>query len=723
MSDEGATSQRRATMLVGAWVLLAGLLVFQLTRQPVSDDAGTRLLEELVYLLPFCLAVGSSAVAARRSPKGDDRRFWVLLSATLVFVLLLEIAYVVEVSRGTPSVMITGVWAFVFAAVPALIFAYLLASLSRATEASWASRLQYAASGLIASIIVYLLTYGILVAPFLDRIGLTDHAAQAQAAFRTAIGITVLIGTFLNVGALKATAWRRWEMLTVGGIALYALGLCLEPVLIASELGWTSYAEQIAEALWMAGQYLIFLGAVLYLADRVHGVPVRRHVPTLVLAGGWSAIAFDAAALISTMTLLAVSLLTESVFEQRLYLVGSIVLAALFICREVFGAIASGRLLNASVIDHVTRLYNARQFPESLESEIDIAIRTGEPLSVVLLDLDGLELMDTVEGLGSSDRVITAAATAIRGMADRGLFAARLGWDVFGLLMAETPGSVAAAWADRIRAAVHAATGVTASAGVATFPTDAIERTELLRLAEGALYHAKEHGKDRTVVYDELIVRHMNADERIASLERRNQLAAVRALAAAVDGRERGTEHHSQRVAELCVMVGRALGLAEEELQALDLAALLHDVGYIGVPERILSKPGPLTAAEWAHVREHTVLGERILESAGLGPALPWIRSHHERWDGSGYPDGLASEGIPLQARILAVCDSFDAMTHDRSFRQAMTKQAALQEIDLNMGIQFDPRVAEAFIRVISAADEAAYAAQLLRVRPQEAGF
>ena len=403
-----------------------------------------------------------------------------------------------------------------------------------------------------------------------------------------------------------------------------------------------------------------------------------------------------------------------------MYAASAITLAALFLLREVFGSIANGRVLDASLIDAPTRLYNARHFAETLDSEIDIAVRTGEPLAVAVMDLDGLELTDTIEGFGSSDRLIHAAAAAVRDIAGRELFAARLGWDRFGLLIPEAAGRLAHKRIERVRAAVLAATGVTASAGIATFPADAIDQGELIRLAEGALYHAKEHGRNRTVVYDPAIVRHMNADERIQSLERQNQLGAVRALASAVDMREHGTRHHSQHVAELCVMVGRAMQLSEEELHALDLAALLHDVGYIGVPERILRKPGALTPAEWAHVHQHPLFGERIVEATGVQMALPSVRSHHERWDGAGYPDGLAGEEIPLAARILPVCDAFDAMTHERSYRRAMTRHAALQEIDLNMGTQFDPRVAEALIRLVGADDESRSKSLLLAPQPDE---
>jgi HD-GYP domain-containing protein (c-di-GMP phosphodiesterase class II) len=132
----------------------------------------------------------------------------------------------------------------------------------------------------------------------------------------------------------------------------------------------------------------------------------------------------------------------------------------------------------------------------------------------------------------------------------------------------------------------------------------------------------------------------------------------------------------------------------------LEVAALVHDVGKIGVPDRILHKRGPLTAEESLIVREHSPLGERVLRSTKLDEVLPWVRHHHECWDGTGYPDGLQGEEIPLEARILSICDSYDALTSERSYREAMSKGAALQEIDLNLGSQYDPALGEVFLRM-----------------------
>jgi putative nucleotidyltransferase with HDIG domain len=219
-------------------------------------------------------------------------------------------------------------------------------------------------------------------------------------------------------------------------------------------------------------------------------------------------------------------------------------------------------------------------------------------------------------------------------------------------------------------------------------------------MADGAQYWAKYHGKDQAVLYDPVVVTALDAEDRIRGLQDGMHLSTVRSLAAAVDARSPGMEHHSRNVAALAVLAARELELDERTATLIEVAALVHDVGKIGISDRILQKRGPLSDDEAAAVQEHSALGERVLQSTKLEEVLPWVRHHHERWDGGGYPDGLAGEAIPLEARILAICDAYDAMTSERSYRAAMSKTAALQEIDLNLGTRFDPAVGEVFLRM-----------------------
>ncbi|NJD27914.1 MAG: response regulator [Chloroflexi bacterium] len=178
--------------------------------------------------------------------------------------------------------------------------------------------------------------------------------------------------------------------------------------------------------------------------------------------------------------------------------------------------------------------------------------------------------------------------------------------------------------------------------------------------------------------------------------------AVVATLANAVEAKDPVTEHHCQRLALLSARLATRAELDHGEIELVTYGALLHDVGKIGIPEAILTKPGPLDEHEWELMRRHPEIGERICRPlAAAGSFLPVIRHHHERWDGRGYPDGLRGEAIPFGARIVSVADAFDAMTHDRQYRAARPVAAALSELDVEAGRQFDPELARLFIGVI----------------------
>ena len=191
------------------------------------------------------------------------------------------------------------------------------------------------------------------------------------------------------------------------------------------------------------------------------------------------------------------------------------------------------------------------------------------------------------------------------------------------------------------------------------------------------------------------------AEERRLELEQ-SYLTTIEALAATLDAKDRHTEAHSRETAALARAVGSRLGLGEEQLRFLEYGALLHDIGKIGIPGYVLNKPGPLDDEETAIMREHPVIGERIVASVPfLNRIRPVVRAEHERWDGGGYPDGLEGERIPVEARIIHACDAFQAMSSDRPYRQARPRDWILEEIEAQSGRQFDPRVAEALLQVI----------------------
>ncbi len=185
-------------------------------------------------------------------------------------------------------------------------------------------------------------------------------------------------------------------------------------------------------------------------------------------------------------------------------------------------------------------------------------------------------------------------------------------------------------------------------------------------------------------------------------------LATVAALASAMEANDEYTADHAETIARMAVEVGECLDLDEAALRQLHYAGLLHDIGKIGVPDPLLNKEGALDPDEAETMAEHTVIGERIVAQAEyLRPVAPLVRAAHERWDGLGYPDGLAGENIPLASRIVFVCDAFHAMTSDRPYRPAMSAPEALKELQAQAGRQFDPRVVEAFARVLPALRDA----------------
>ena len=178
------------------------------------------------------------------------------------------------------------------------------------------------------------------------------------------------------------------------------------------------------------------------------------------------------------------------------------------------------------------------------------------------------------------------------------------------------------------------------------------------------------------------------------------------ALARAVDAKDAYTRSHCQTVSQLCGLIGAELGFETGRLTRLRLAGLLHDVGKIGVPDAILNKPAALTDQEYEQMKRHALLGYDIVRAADMDVEATWVRHHHERFGGGGYPDGLAGEDIPLESRVILVADAFEAMTSDRPYRRAPGQSFAIVELGANAGTQFDPAVVEALTRVLARAGE-----------------
>ena len=278
---------------------------------------------------------------------------------------------------------------------------------------------------------------------------------------------------------------------------------------------------------------------------------------------------------------------------------------------------------------------------------------------------------------------------------------ARIGGDEFAWLLPETDGLGAFAAAERARHEVAGSRfteigALTLSAGVCDLSF--AERAEdLVRLADSALYWAKAQGRDVTYLYSPEVVRELSEEHLADQVSQRQALAGVRALARVVDARDPMTERHSERVAEIAAVIAARSGWPEERRALIHEAALLHDVGKIGVPEAILATPGRLTCDEYDQVKVHPILGARIAGEVLDQEQVRWIREHHERMDGTGYPLGLPGDQISAGGRILALADAWDAMTSPRAYKGPLSRDEAIAELRRCAGTQFDPALVEVF--------------------------
>jgi len=376
--------------------------------------------------------------------------------------------------------------------------------------------------------------------------------------------------------------------------------------------------------------------------------------------------------------------------------------------RAIVGALRAMRL---ALTDPLTGLGNHRHFHERLERELRHAQEKRLPLSLCLVDIDDFKRINDRFGHPAGDRVLSQLASRLRQTGE----GFRLGGDEFALLLPGYDESEALTAAESIVERISALEldqlgSVTVSAGVATSPVHAADRDELIRLADSALYWAKEYGKNRVRAYRPDVIELAELKRLASGPDRAARFRAAASLARAVDARDVYTGSHSQRVAELAARTARRLGLPDEDVELTRLAASLHDLGKLAIPEEILRKPGPLTEPERMVLERHPQIGFRMLESLGVDPVAEWVLHHHERWDGSGYPDGLPGERIPLGARIIFVADAYDAMTSERVYRRRVTPDEAVAELQRCAGTQFDPEIVDAF------ADEVALDAAPRRV-------
>jgi two-component system, cell cycle response regulator len=605
------------------------------------------------------LVLAAAACAARGLTTRAERVPWLLLGVAIGLWASGDIYYTLFFS-GADEVPFPSVADALYLSFYPLAYVA-LALLLRARIGQFHGSLWL--DGIIGALVVS----AIGAAVVFDAVLATTGGSKLVVATNLAYPLFDLLLLALLVGVLALTGWRldrTWVLIAAGfasfGVAdsvyLYqaAAGTYVEGRLV--DVGWALATVLLACAAWQ---------------------PMRRIEEAR--NEGWQALTLPTA-----FAFVGLALLVYDHFRQLSPLalalaaasIAAVIVRAVLTFREKLRLLELSR--NEALTDALTGLGNRRRFMQDVETEL-VHADARHPLVLIIFDLDGFKAYNDTFGHPAGDALLMRlAANLDLAVTGRGR-AYRMGGDEFCVIGSAAhvgPGALIDAAAAALSAEGEGFV-VTCSYGSVLLPDEADQISSALRIADGRLYVHKNRHRP--------------------SAGRQSMDVLLRVL----HERDSDLGKHLAGVAVLAEAVGRRLRVPAEQLETVREAAELHDVGKIAIPEPILTKPGPLTEAEWEFVRRHPLIGERILRAApALGSASKLVRSTHERFDGSGYPDALAGQEIPLGARIIAVCDAFDAMTTERSYARALTYEEALRELFRCAGTQFDPEVVEAFSAV-----------------------
>ncbi len=397
----------------------------------------------------------------------------------------------------------------------------------------------------------------------------------------------------------------------------------------------------------------------------------------------------------------------------------------------------SDKVLLNTHTDALTNLNNHRKFQEILTQEIDKANRTDTKTSVVIFDINNISQINKDFGPAKGDEIIKLVSDKIKQNIRNNDSAARYGGDEIAIVLPDTNTDDAKYLAEYLTytlscCLVDGVGPIKVSVGIATYPDSTKDQEKLLILAEQAMYISKSKGYKNgmsTIVctndfdfWDDMALssfasviakRHsqigINFDEELVNkfhneeiISQNHLIEVVTSLASAIDAKDEYTKGHSSSVSRYSEALARSLNLPEKDVERIKLGAILHDIGKIGIPENVLKKPSRLTDEEWEIMKQHPTIGAEkvLLPNESLHDLIPIVKYHHEHWDGSGYPEKLKGEEIPLAARIVSVADAYHALISDRPYRKGLSVEKACEILKLGAGIQWDKRLVDEFINI-----------------------
>jgi two-component system, cell cycle response regulator len=643
----------------GCWAALGAWLVLWQARTLLAPglDAGP-LFSRFAHDAALLAAVALCGWGALAHPQRRERRAWLLITAAVAAWTFGEIYYtaVLWTAEEIPIPSPADAGYLLFPVLMLLGVVALLRSRARDVPGTlWAD-------GITAALAVSAAGAAIVFQTVYE----SASGQTLEIAVGLAYPLTDLVLLGVIVGALAGTGWRldRTWMLLLAGVGAFWLGDSL--YLVGNADG--SYAPgSWFDAGWWLGMVLIAAAAwqpvrpaVAFAADE----RLRRIVVPLGFgAGGLALLVYGC---VTGLNLVAVGLAAASLL--------AVMARTMLTFRDNVAMLRASR--QEAATDALTGLGNRRALARVLETGLPRAT-TADPLVLVLFDLDGFKHYNDTFGHPAGDALLIRLGGSLAAFVRGHGTAFRMGGDEFCALL--EPGD--RRYDELVAGAAVALSehgegfSIGCSYGAIEVPREARSVADALRIADQRMYAQKNGGR--------------------ASAGRQSRDVLLSALA------ERNPElrAHLSGVGDLAEATAERLGLDREAVEQVRHAAELHDVGKVAVPDTILSKPGPLDEDEWAFIRRHTLIGERIVAAApALGRVAALVRSSHERWDGGGYPDRLAGEEIPLGARIVAVADAFDAMTGRRPYSLPRAPEAAIEELRRCAGTQFDPAVVEAFV-------------------------
>jgi two-component system cell cycle response regulator len=656
MATTPLSGLRRAPAPIHLWLALLSVLLATYSAVIIGPLGSSSLQDFFGRWVYDAVVLGAAAlVLVRALTARAERRAWLALGAGLLLWALGQTYYSIFLYYASPAPFPSPSDALFLAFYPASYLGLVL--LLRARVAHLAT-LAWVDS-LIGALAAAAVAAALIFPPVLSALG--DNALGVAVSLAYPFADLVLLG--LVAGAFAASQWRLQ-----GAWLLIAASLLLFG---ASDVVYLSVAGQSTQALNLASigwplAFLLLAGAAWLRGPRRSSAPARDGGRQIALP-----ILF-AAAVVVLLALGSFTPIGIPALALGVAALGAVLIRLAITFRQNSRMIALTR--RDSVTDSLTGLANRRSLIAGLESALSL---DGEPEAILALyDLDGFKAYNDSFGHVAGDDLLRRLGHQLAVAVEPWGTAYRLGGDEFCILVASKE-----LRAEAIARAAQAALSergshfsITASWGMVRLPAEATSATEALRLADRRMYAQKGHRATS------------------AQSQTRGVLLGV------LHEREPELDRHLQGVARLVAGMGRELGLEGEDLDVLVRAAELHDIGKVAIPEEILRKAGPLSETERELIQKHPVIGERVLSAApAMSQVAKLVRSSHERWDGDGYPDRLAGEAIPLGARVISICDAYNAMTSKRPYGETRSAEAAIDELRREAGAQFDPRLVAVF--------------------------